>query len=272
MNPNHMLTSGFTDLWEVAPGVIGLRTLFVNVAYISSSPSDWILVDAGLGMFAGSILNTAKEHFGKPPLAIILTHGHFDHVGTIKELIEEWKVPVYAHPLELPYLTGQRDYPPADPSVGGGLMAVISPLYPHRSIDLGTSVLPLPEDGNVPGALGWKWIHTPGHSPGHISLFREQDRVLIAGDAFITVKQESALAVVMQQQEIHGPPTYFTIDWAKAEDSVRKLAHLNPLVALTGHGLPMRGTELSAQLALLSKNFKKMAVPDQGKYVESSDV
>jgi len=267
MSPNSMLNSGFTDIWEVAVGVIGLRTLFVNVAYISTSSSDWILVDAGLGMFAGSILHTARERFGKPPLAIILTHGHFDHVGTLKELLEEWKVPVYAHPLELPYLTGQRDYPSPDPSVGGGLMAVISPLYPHRSIDLGDSVLPLPGDGTVPEAMGWKWIHTPGHSPGHISLYREQDRVLISGDAFLTVKQESALAVVMQHQEIHGPPTYFTTDWTEAEKSVRKLAQLNPLIALTGHGLPMSGMELSSQLAYLSKNFEEMAVPDQGKYV-----
>ncbi|MCL6604374.1 MAG: MBL fold metallo-hydrolase [Paenibacillus sp.] len=267
MDPSSILASGFTDTWEVAPGLIGLRTLFVNVAYISVSSSDWILVDTGLGMFAGTIMNTAKERFGKPPIAILLTHGHFDHVGTIKELLEEWNVPVYAHPLELPYLTGQRDYPSPDPSVGGGLMAVISPLYPHKRIDLGTAVLPLPEDGTVPGAVGWNWIHTPGHSPGHISLFREEDRVLVAGDAFITVKQESALAVVMQHQEIHGPPTYFTTDWVEAEESVRTLAQLKPLIALTGHGLPMNGPELSEKLLYLSNHFKDMAVPDQGKFV-----
>jgi glyoxylase-like metal-dependent hydrolase (beta-lactamase superfamily II) len=267
MNDNSLLSSGLTDSWEVAPGVVGLRTLFVNVAYVGQPSSDWILVDAGLGMFAGTILNTAKERFGKPPAAIVLTHGHFDHVGTLKELVEEWQVPVYAHPLEHPYLTGKRDYPPADPSVGGGLMAVVSPLYPHRGIDLGTAVLPLPEDGSVPGAEGWKWVHTPGHSPGHVSLFREADRVLIAGDAMITVKQESALAVIAQEQEVHGPPAYFTTDWQEAEQSVRKLEQLNPSIALTGHGLPMNGSELTAQLTRLSKHFRELAVPDQGRYV-----
>lgn len=268
MELNGILTAGLTDTWEVAREVIGLRTLFVNVACIGRSSSEWILVDAGLGNFAGSIMQTAWDRFGKAPQAIILTHGHFDHVGSLKELLEEWKdVPVYAHPLELPYLTGQKDYPPADPSVGGGLMATASPLFPHQGINLGGAVHPLPEDGSVPGAQGWKWVHSPGHSPGHISLFRAEDKVLISGDAFITVKQESAFAVVTQHREVHGPPAYFTTDWEEAEQSVRNLALLDPKTVLTGHGLPMAGAELSTQLAHLCKTFKERAVPTQGKFV-----
>ena len=63
---------------------------------------------------------------GNRPAAILLTHGHFDHVGALKTLAEEWDVPVYAHTLELPYLTGRSSYPPPDPSVGGGAMAAMS--------------------------------------------------------------------------------------------------------------------------------------------------
>lgn len=268
MDSNSMLNTGFSDTWQVAPGVVGLRTLFVNVALAGTPDNEWVLVDAGLGLFAGTIRKTAEEHFRKPPQAIILTHGHFDHVGTLKELLEEWNVPVYAHPLELPYLTGEADYLPADPSVGGGLMAEAAPLYPHRGIDLGSAVHPLPADGTVPGAEGWRWIHTPGHSPGHVSLFRDSDRTLIAGDAFITVKQESALAVMKQEREIHGPPMYFTPDWDAARVSVEKLAGLEPLAAITGHGAPMHGEELRERLGVLSDRFVEMAVPQQGKYVD----
>ncbi|KWX71359.1 MBL fold metallo-hydrolase [Paenibacillus jilunlii] len=268
MELNGILTSGLTDTWEAAEGVAGLRTLFVNVAFVGHSVTDWILVDTGLGNFAGSILRTSQEWFGKPPAAIVLTHGHFDHVGNLKELMEEWPgVPVYAHPLELPYLTGSQDYPPADPAVGGGLMATVSPLYPHRGINLGGAVHPLPEDGSVPGAKGWTWVHTPGHSPGHISLFRPADKVLISGDAVITVKQESAFAVIAQHKELHGPPAYFTTDWVEAEKSVRKLALLDPQIVLPGHGLPMAAPELSAQFAHLCKTFKELSVPSQGKFV-----
>ena len=96
---------------------------------------DWVLVDTGLKWSAPKIKEMAAyllEHESKPK-AIILTHGHFDHVGSVAKLAEEWDVPVYAHHLEIPYLTGQSDYPPPDPTVGGGLMATMSFLYPNSS-------------------------------------------------------------------------------------------------------------------------------------------
>lgn len=89
-------------------------------------------------------------------------------------------MPVYVHPLEMPYVTGKKDFPVPDSSVDKGILAKLSPTFPHKSIDLGSWALSLPENRSVPGMPGWKWIHTPGHTPGHISLFREKDRVLIA--------------------------------------------------------------------------------------------
>lgn len=78
--------------------------------------------------------------------------------------------PVYAHALEPPYLDGTPAYPAPDPSVGGGLMAGIAPLYPTRPVDVAARLRFLPEDGGVPPMPGWRWLPTPGHSPGHISL------------------------------------------------------------------------------------------------------
>lgn len=143
-------------------------------------------------------------------------------------------------------------------------------MYPNRAIDLGSRIHPLPMDGTVPGLPEWRWIPTPGHSPGHISLFRERDRTLIAGDAIITVQQESALAVISQEKELHGPPMYFTPDWDAARESVRRLEALNPALAVTGHGVPMSGDELSVSLKRLARDFDELAVPEQGRYVEEN--
>jgi glyoxylase-like metal-dependent hydrolase (beta-lactamase superfamily II) len=255
----------------VAADVTCVPLALVNV-YLVGRPGagdrGWVLVDAGLSVSTPAVVRAAAATFGTdaPPAAIILTHGHFDHVGSVRQLADRWDAPVYAHPLELPYLTGRSDYPPPDPTVGGGMMAFMSPLFSRAAIDLGPRVRPLPTDGSVPGMSGWQWIHTPGHAPGHVSLFRDSDRTLIAGDAFVTTKQESALAALTRTPVVSRPPAYFTIDWPAARESVQALAALRPEVVATGHGVPMRGDEMRRQLDALAAHFDR-AVPPDGRYV-----
>ena len=229
----------------------------------------WVLIDAGMPGSAARISRAAEKWTGSgtAPEAIILTHGHFDHVGALEGLLDRWNVPVYAHRLELPYLTGRSSYPPPDPTVGGGAMAALARFYPRGPINLGDRVRALPEDGTVPGMPEWRWIHTPGHTPGHVSLFREVDRTLIVGDAFVTTKQESATAVLSQRPELHGPPAYYTQDWESARRSVERLAALEPRQVAAGHGPPLRGSEMLANLHELARNFDRLAVPARGRYV-----
>jgi len=258
---------------EVTPDVAYRRLGIVNVAYWGAPDvsEGWVLIDAGLPGMKGMITGAADERFGMDarPAAIVLTHGHFDHVGSLEDLAEHWGVPIYAHAMEIPYLNGSAAYPRPDPTVGGGLMSALSPLFPRGPVDVSRYVLPLPADGSVPSMPGWRWLHTPGHTPGHVSLWRESDRTLIAGDAFVTTRQESVYAAATQAPEMHGPPMYYTQDWEAARESVEKLAALEPEVAVTGHGRAMRGEGMRAALHALAHDFDRVAVPERGKYVQA---
>jgi len=248
---------------QVTPDILVLELTIVNAIIVNTGSNEWVLVDTGLENSGKFIIKAAEDRFGKGtrPKAIILTHGHFDHVGSVIELVRRWDVPVYIHQLEIPYVTGEKDYPMGDPTVDAGMVAKMSPTFPHTSIDIGSHIAELPADGTVPEMSGWKWIHTPGHTEGHISLFREEDRVLIAGDAFATVKQESITSVISQSEFMSGPPKYLTTDWEAAKKSVETLLGLSPQLAIPSHGKPIEGEKLIKHLERLVEDFDRIALP-----------
>jgi glyoxylase-like metal-dependent hydrolase (beta-lactamase superfamily II) len=264
------------NIFAVAPGVWRLKDIFVNVFIIQDrDATSWVLVDTGLKTTGPKIKKMVEEVFGSTgstPKAIVMTHGHFDHRGSLIDLADEWGVPVYCHHQEVPYLTGLASYPPPDPSVGGGMMATLSFVYPKGPINAEQYIKELPEDGTVPELEDWRWIHTPGHTPGHVSLFREKDGVLIAGDAFVTTLQESLISVATQAKIITGPPKYFTPDWVSAVRSVRELSDLEPNVIATGHGQTFYGEEGRKALHKLVKEFWQKGMPATGRYVKEAAV
>jgi glyoxylase-like metal-dependent hydrolase (beta-lactamase superfamily II) len=238
---------------RVTEDLVRLRFLFVNL-FLFGRPGMFVAIDAGLQGCAGQVIKTAEDHFGPgaKPEAFLLTHAHFDHIGAVSGDLRNLGRAGFRPSARTSVLTGQSDYPPPDPTVGKGAMALMSFAYPSKGIDLGGRARALPEDGSVPFMPGWRWIHTPGHTPGHVALFRDTDRCLVAGDAFVTTKQESLYAVMTQREEVQGPPAYFTPDWHSARQSVEQLAALDPAIAATGHGTPMRGEELRAGLGVSS--------------------
>src|SRR5690606_24859755 len=94
-------------------------------------------------------------------------------------------------------------------------------------------------------------------------------RALITGDAFITTRQESAYAVAVQSPEMHGPPMYYTPDRQQARASVVRLSELEPEIVVTGHGPAMQGSKMRQALHRLAAEFDRIAVPEQGKYVDN---
>ena len=254
------------DAEVVAPGVARLALGVVNAYLVGEAGGPWVLVDAGTPGSAERIQAEAQKRFGSGarPEAIVLTHGHADHSGSAAELSGLWGVPVYAHRSELPFLTGLSAYPPPDPTVGG-LLALLSRFMPRRAIDLGEErVRELPAGTEVPGMPGWRWIHTPGHTPGHVCLWRDGDHVLLAGDALATVDADSFSGMLRRRRKISRPATPVTPDWGAAERSVREIAALRARVLAPGHGEPMEGPTLATELAAFAESF---AAPEHGRYV-----
>ena len=211
--------------------------------------------DSGLPGWAEQIFEAGEARFGagSRPEAIYLTHGHFDHAGSALELAERWEVPIFAHRLELPYLTGRSDYPPPDPTIGGAF-AFLSRFMPYRRRDLRGRIQELPS-GEMPGLPDWEWIATPGHSPGHVSFFRSSDRVLLAGDAFATMNMDSWMGVIGGEKGLARAGAPFNTDWNATRESVNRLADLRPNVAGCGHGIPMRDSGLPDGWSVLPSAF-----------------
>jgi len=249
---------------EIAPGVAALPLSIENVYFIGQPGGPWVLIDAGTPGQAGHIQVAARKRFGgTPPSAILLTHGHTDHSGSARALAEAWNVPIYAHPLEKAYVTGKSDYPPKDPTVGGA-MAMISRVFPTNIVNLTGLLNSLPPEGVVPGLPDWEWLFTPGHAPGHVAFYRASDRTLIGGDALATVDLDSLPALVTKKPALSRPASPFTCDWGLARQSVATLAALNPTALGCGHGQPLTGPTLAADLHAFSETFTP---PAHGRYV-----
>ncbi len=249
---------------RIAPDVGWLPVSFVNVFFLGRPGSNWIVLDSGLPGRAAQIIEAAEARFGgsERPEAIVLTHGHWDHAGSALALADHWDVPIYAHRREFPFLTGRSSYPPPDPTIGGAI-AFLSRFMPSGPRDLSRRLREL-EPGEVPGVTGWEWLATPGHTPGHVSLFRSSDRVLLAGDAFATMNMDSWSGLISGKQQLSRGGAPFNCDWDATKSSVRELANLQPNVAGCGHGIPMSESDLAARLERFAENFR---APRHGRYV-----
>jgi glyoxylase-like metal-dependent hydrolase (beta-lactamase superfamily II) len=257
-------------LEEIAPDVWRLSVYGSNV-YMVRSAADWVLVDAAWawGDCAHLIRVAAEALFGPNagPIGIMLTHLHPDHDGAALELADAWECPVYVHGDELPLaravaagdLAGIERYGNGlDRGVVVPVMRALrrrppDPTNIHRSL---ADVAQRLEPADVPGLPDWTWLPTPGHAPGHVAIFRHADRVLLSGDAVLTVDASSikgCLAWAVGRRSPHAflPPAYTTWNQRMMEASLSVLAALEPRILASGHGAPLVGDAAARELRAL---------------------
>jgi glyoxylase-like metal-dependent hydrolase (beta-lactamase superfamily II) len=247
-----------TEATEIAPEVylLGPWGRTQTNAYLVRDGSSWILVDAGWKQDGSRIREAARSLLGPgmAPTAILLTHVHPDHDGSASELAQAWGCPVYVHPAEVPIASGDfaammRYAGPLDRWLILPIMRAVG--RRRREAILAASSLagivqPLQPGGALPGMEAWEWIHTPGHTPGHVAFVRSRDRVVLSGDAILTLKVNAWSGLLRQEQGLSGPPWYTTWDRGAATASIVAIADLEPLVLASGHGLPLQGIGTAA--------------------------
>jgi NADPH:quinone reductase-like Zn-dependent oxidoreductase/glyoxylase-like metal-dependent hydrolase (beta-lactamase superfamily II) len=260
---------------EIADGVHWLRSgrgRWASNVFLVGSRNRWVLVDAGWPGAERAIVTAAESLFGAGtrPAAIVLTHVHPDHSGGAPQLARRWNVPVWVHPDEMAQAPGKllEEYAnPLDRWVMRPLMGLL-PAGTVPETDLSGIVRPFDPLAPVPGLTGWRWVPTPGHTPGHVALFRENDGVLLTGDAVLTVDLNSVRGLAARSPRPGGPPWIATWDRTAAQASIAVLAELGPQVLAGGHGTPIAGPAAARQLTELAARYpvppaeKRPAAPE----------
>lgn len=223
----------------------------IHPALILDADAGPTLVDAGLPGMEGA-LNAALAESGLS-LAdlrrVIVTHHDLDHIGALPAVVAASGAEVWALDREVPYLDGrerpQKMPPPeraqallADPQTPPHLRAFLS--APRVTVQVDRAL----HDGEeLPLAGGVRVVATPGHTHGHLSLYLERSRTLIAGDALGS-----------ENGQLRAPFGAGTADMVTAGHSVRKVAGLDVQTILTYHGGVVR-EDAGGQLRRVSEQM-----------------
>ncbi len=173
-----------------------------------------VLVDAGTPAARRRI---SRQLRGQRLSAHVVTHAHPDHFGSSHALCDEFDLPLWA---------GQADVEAIETATPVTAPGRLPKLLSHMKMPDPHPVTKGLKEGDE--VAGFTVLEVPGHSPGHIALWRDKDGVLICGDVFFHVLR------------VTGPPDLLTWDREQNRESMRRLAELRPKLVLFGHGKPLR--------------------------------
>jgi glyoxylase-like metal-dependent hydrolase (beta-lactamase superfamily II) len=213
---------------KIAAGLYTFTGLVLGRVYLIEDPDGLTIVDAALPWAAWAIARQLVAAGRRPAEVkrILVTHGHPDHAGGLPRLkaitgaqviasgaeraVIEGKAPVARRPPEGPPAIGRRAWPP-------------------KVTLQGTPVDRVVEDGETLAEVmgGLRVIATPGHTPGHISFWQPDRRILFCGD------------VIAASLGMRLPSPTWTVDMDENRRSIKRLADLEPAIVCFGHGRPL---------------------------------
>lgn len=250
--PIFMRIGNNIEALELTMAKLGNPSMLIYPTLIWDDQDGATLIDTGVpGQFEDIKAAIEKTGLSFSDLRrVILTHQDVDHIGSLADILEagDGKLDVYAHADDVPYIEGEKPLIKFDISRFEGLFASLPEVDREKAkaqfakLQTGKVNHTLKDGETFPFHKGIKIIHTPGHTPGHISLFIENENLLIAGDAM----------VVDGEGQLQGPREAVTPNMDQAMASVAKLSNYPIDRVLCYHG-GLYGPNAALRMKELSK-------------------